>query len=85
VNVLVSLKPISSAIVVIGQIAEKQGASGRMEMGCLDSDHASNSEKLIEVVKKRRSGRRFEKGKKVGRELPLKIAEVGRWARLKIR
>ena len=49
-------------------------------MGCQGSDHASNYEKFIEVVKKRRSVRRFEKGRKVDRETLLKIAEAGRWA-----
>ena len=43
-------------------------------MGCQGSDHASNYEKFIEVVKKRRSVRRFEKGRKVDRETLLKIA-----------
>jgi nitroreductase len=49
-------------------------------MGCGDSDHDTGYKKFIEVVKKRRSVRRFEKGKKVGREILLKIAEAGRWA-----
>ena len=36
-------------------------------------------DKFIEVIKKRRSVRRFEKGKQVPRETLLKIAEAGRW------
>ena len=34
---------------------------------------------FIEIIKKRRSVRRFEKGKQVPRETLLKIAEAGRW------
>ena len=34
---------------------------------------------LMEVVRRRRSVRRFEKGKTVGRDLLLRIAEAGRW------
>src|SRR6202043_3125342 len=49
-------------------------------MGRQDSDHAGSYENLLKVVKKRRSVRRFEKGKKVEREILLKIAEAGRWA-----
>lgn len=37
-------------------------------------------EPFIEVVRRRRSVRRFAKGKKVGRATLLKIAEAGRWA-----
>lgn len=37
-------------------------------------------EYFIDVVRRRRSVRRFEKGKKVGRETLLKIVEAGRWA-----
>jgi nitroreductase len=49
-------------------------------MGCGDSGHDTGYKEFIEVVKKRRSVRRFEKGKKVEREILLKIAEAGRWA-----
>ena len=49
-------------------------------MGCQDSDHASGYENLLKVVIKRRSVRRFEKGKQVDRETLLQIAEAGRWA-----
>jgi nitroreductase len=49
-------------------------------MGRQDSDHAGSYENLLKVVIKRRSVRRFEKGKKVDREILLKIAEAGRWA-----
>lgn len=35
---------------------------------------------FIEIIRQRRSVRRFEKGKWVGRETLLKIAEAGRWA-----
>jgi nitroreductase len=49
-------------------------------MGCQDSDHASGYENLLKVVIKRRSVRRFEKGKQVDRETVLQIAEAGRWA-----
>jgi nitroreductase len=51
-----------------------------MEMGYEDSEHDAGYENFIEVIKKRRSVRRFEKGKKVGREILLRIAEAGRWA-----
>lgn len=34
---------------------------------------------LMEVVRRRRSVRRFEKGKTVGRDVLLRIAEAGRW------
>ena len=40
----------------------------------LDYDH------FLDIIKRRRSVRRFEKGKKVERETLLKIAEAGRWA-----
>ena len=49
-------------------------------MGSQDADRANSYENLLEVVVKRRSVRRFEKGKKVDRETLLKIAEAGRWA-----
>ena len=49
-------------------------------MGRQDSDHAGSYENLLKVVIKRRNVRRFEKGKKVEREILLKIAEAGRWA-----
>lgn len=49
-------------------------------MGSQDADHASSYENLLKVVVKRRSVRRFEKGKKIDRETLLKIAEAGRWA-----
>ncbi len=49
-------------------------------MGCGHSDHDTGYQEFIEVVKKRRSVRQFEKGKKVEREILLKIAEAGRWA-----
>src|SRR5260370_2422937 len=61
-------------------IAKKEKYLGRTEMGCQDSDDASSYENLLKVVKKRRSVRRFEKGKKVDRETLLQIAEAGRWA-----
>jgi nitroreductase len=35
---------------------------------------------LIDVVRRRRSVRRFEAGRSVDRETLLKIAEAGRWA-----
>jgi nitroreductase len=35
---------------------------------------------LIEVIRRRRSVRRFEKGRSIGRETLLRIAEAGRWA-----
>ena len=35
---------------------------------------------FLEIIKRRRSVRRFEKGKKVERETLMKIAEAGRWA-----
>ena len=37
---------------------------------------------LMEVVRRRRSVRRFEKGKTVGRDVLLRIAEAGRWGQL---
>jgi nitroreductase len=37
-------------------------------------------DRLIETIRKRRSVRKFEKGKSVGRDVLLKIAEAGRWA-----
>ena len=40
----------------------------------LDYDH------FLDIIKRRRSVRRFEKGKKVERETLMKIAEAGRWA-----
>src|SRR5260370_32798859 len=50
-----------------------------MEMSSDGSEHDADYEMFIEVVKKRRSVRRFEKGKTVGRETLLRIAEAGRW------
>lgn len=44
----------------------------RMVADCYDE--------LIGVIRRRRSVRRFEKGKSVSREVLLKIAESGRWA-----
>ncbi|MDO9714244.1 nitroreductase family protein, partial [Paracraurococcus lichenis] len=35
---------------------------------------------LLEVIRRRRSVRKFEKGRAVGRETLLRIAECGRWA-----
>jgi nitroreductase len=49
------------------------------DMNSQDSDLASSYENLLKVVVKRRSVRRFEKGKTVDRETLLKIAEAGRW------
>src|SRR5260370_14278720 len=49
-------------------------------MSYQDSECATSYQAFIEVVKKRRSVRRFEKGKTVTRETLLKIAEAGRWA-----
>jgi nitroreductase len=49
-------------------------------MNSQESDLTSSYDKLLKVVVKRRSVRRFEKGKKVDREILLKIAEAGRWA-----
>ncbi len=37
-------------------------------------------DQLIDVIRRRRSVRRFEKGKTVSRETLLRIAEAGRWA-----
>src|SRR5260370_21375095 len=50
-----------------------------MEMSSDGSEHDADYEMFIEVVKKRRSVRRFEKGKTGGRETLLRIAEAGRW------
>lgn len=44
-----------------------------------DSAQGTDYEKFIEVVKRRRSVRRFEKGRQIERETLLKIAEAGRW------
>ena len=41
---------------------------------------AAGYEAFIDIVRRRRSVRRFEKGKTVTRETLLKIAEAGRWA-----
>src|SRR5258708_30218536 len=49
-------------------------------MSYQDSECATSYQAFIDVVKKRRSVRRFEKGKTVTRETLLKIAEAGRWA-----
>src|SRR5258708_999249 len=49
-------------------------------MSYQDSECAASYQAFIDVVKKRRSVRRFEKGKTVTRETLLKIAEAGRWA-----
>src|SRR5258707_7563097 len=49
-------------------------------MSYQDSECATSYQAFIDVVKKRRSVRRFEKGKTVTRETLLKIAETGRWA-----
>jgi nitroreductase len=49
-------------------------------MAVADSEPSTNYENFLQVIKKRRSVRRFEKGKKVDRETLLKIAEAGRWA-----
>src|SRR5258707_15458914 len=49
-------------------------------MSYQDSECATSYQAFIDVVKKRRSVRRFEKGKKVDRETLLQIAEAGRWA-----
>lgn len=35
---------------------------------------------LIDIIRRRRSVRRFEPGQRVGRDVLLKIAEAGRWA-----
>ena len=48
-------------------------------MNSQDSAHAAKYQEFIEIIRKRRSVRQFEKGKKVGRETLLKIAEAGRW------
>src|SRR5271168_2859277 len=37
-------------------------------------------EALIDIIRRRRSVRRFEKGRSVPRETLLRIAEAGRWA-----
>jgi nitroreductase len=49
-------------------------------MAVADSEPSTNYQNFLQVIKKRRSVRRFEKGKKVDRETLLKIAEAGRWA-----
>lgn len=41
---------------------------------------AARYDALIDVIRRRRSVRRFEKGKTVPRETLLRIAEAGRWA-----
>jgi nitroreductase len=41
---------------------------------------ALDYDNFLEIIKRRRSVRRFEKGKKVERETLMKIAEAGRWA-----
>ena len=47
---------------------------GQPKLPALDYDN------FLEIIKRRRSVRRFEKGKKVERETLMKIAEAGRWA-----
>jgi len=45
-----------------------------------EQEQAAGYEAFIDVVRRRRSVRRFEKGKTVARETLLKIAEAGRCA-----
>lgn len=43
-------------------------------------EQAASYQAFIDIIRRRRSVRRFEKGKTVARETLLKIAEAGRWA-----
>ena len=44
------------------------------------SDSDSDYESLMHVIRRRRSVRKFEKGRSVSRETLLRIADAGRWA-----
>ncbi len=46
----------------------------------MENGRKPDYEALMEVVRRRRSVRRFEKGRSVGRETLLRIVDAGRWA-----
>ncbi len=46
----------------------------------LEATPPLHSDELLTVIRRRRSVRRFEKGRSVPREMLLRIAECGRWA-----
>ncbi|WP_436640504.1 nitroreductase family protein [Microbaculum sp. FT89] len=50
------------------------------ERAVAQADHAADYDALIDVMRRRRSVRRFEKGHRIDRDTLMRIAEAARWA-----